>query len=117
MTWVTKIHYKFENMRGEEVEGKGEIRTAYRFPDLAEDTMGVLKHIERHSHDLVKDLFEYGTTEWREGFSKEAKAKGWKMKDIAERWGVTPRQMSNIAAKPSWKDWDALDGLPNLKEA
>lgn len=50
-------------------------------------------------------------------YTAAAKAKGWAMKDIAERWGVTPRRMSQIAADPKQKDWDALAGLPNLKEA
>ncbi len=47
-------------------------------------------------------------------FTEQAKAKGWTMKAIAERWGVSPRQMSNVAASPKQKDWDALEGLPAL---
>lgn len=39
------------------------------------------------------------------------------MKDVAARWGVTPRRLSQIAAEPKQKDWDALAGLPDLKEA
>ena len=50
-------------------------------------------------------------------FTEQAKAKGWSMKAIGERWGVSQRQMSNIAKDPKQKDWDALEGLPNLKEA
>lgn len=50
-------------------------------------------------------------------FTAQAKAKGWAMKAIAERWGVTPRRMSQIAANPKQKDWDALAGLPSKKEA
>ena len=50
-------------------------------------------------------------------FTEHAKAKGWSMKEIGKRWGVSQRQMSNIAANPKQKDWDALEGLPNLKEA
>lgn len=50
-------------------------------------------------------------------FTAKAKAKGWSMKAIAERWGVTPRRMSQIATEPKQKDWDALEGLPNLREA
>lgn len=45
-------------------------------------------------------------------FTTVARAKGWPMKAIAERWGITPRQMSNIAANPKQRDWDALEGLP-----
>jgi len=49
-------------------------------------------------------------------FTSKAKAKGWPMKAIAERWGVTPRRMSQMAAEPKQKDLDALEGLPNLKD-
>lgn len=45
-------------------------------------------------------------------FTKEAKKKGYQMKEIARRWNVTPRRMSQIAAAPKDKDWDALKGLP-----
>jgi len=44
-------------------------------------------------------------------FTEQAKAKGWRMKEIAERWGITQRQMSNIASSPKQRDWDALEGL------
>ncbi len=49
-------------------------------------------------------------------YTEQAKAKGWSMKAIGERWGVSQRQVSNIAKNPKQKDWDALEGLPNLKE-
>lgn len=45
-------------------------------------------------------------------FTKQVKAKGWKMNQLAERWGVTPRRMSQIAKDPSRKDWDAIAALP-----
>ena len=45
-------------------------------------------------------------------YTAEAKRKGWKMQDIAKRWGIKPRQMSNIAKLPGQRDWDALAGLP-----
>ncbi len=45
-------------------------------------------------------------------FTTKAKIQGWRMQDIAERWGIKPRQMSNIARSPSQRDWDALAGLP-----
>ena len=47
-------------------------------------------------------------------FTAQAKANGWKMKDIAKRWGILPRQLSRVAANPSQRDWDSLAGLPNL---
>jgi hypothetical protein len=50
-------------------------------------------------------------------FTKQAKAKGWTNTAIAERWGLKSRQLSNIAANPSQKYQDALNGLPNLKDA
>lgn len=46
-------------------------------------------------------------------FTKAVKAKGWQMQEVAERWGVTPRRMSQIAKAPTQKDWDALYGLPD----
>jgi hypothetical protein len=45
-------------------------------------------------------------------FTKQAKKKGYQMKEIASRWNVTPRRMSQIASDPKAKDWDALEGLP-----
>lgn len=50
-------------------------------------------------------------------FTEQAKAKGWTNKAIGERWGLKPRQMSNIAKSPPQKYLDALNGLPNRKEA
>lgn len=55
----------------------------------------------------------HACTEMNE-FTEQAKVKGWSMKAIAERWGVTPRRMSQIAADPKQKDWDALTGLPKM---
>jgi len=49
-------------------------------------------------------------------FTEKAKAKGWRMKAIAERWGVSPRRMSQIAAEPKQKDWDAINGLPQMMQ-
>ena len=49
-------------------------------------------------------------------FTEQAKAKGWTNKAIGERWGLKPRQMSNIAAEPKQIHLDALKGLPNQKE-
>lgn len=48
-------------------------------------------------------------------YVKQLRAKGWKAKEVAERWGVSPRRISQISEKPSRKDWDALDGLPDKK--
>lgn len=51
-----------------------------------------------------------------EQFKALAKYKGWKLKMLAERWGVTPEWMSNISRDPQ-RDLrydDALIGLPNL---
>lgn len=42
----------------------------------------------------------------------EIRIKGWAMKDVAERWGITPRQMSNIAKNPKQIHIDAVNGLP-----
>ena len=43
----------------------------------------------------------------------EIKRKGWKIKEVATRWGVTPRRMSQILKNPSYMHIDAIDGLPN----
>ena len=43
------------------------------------------------------------------------KSKGWQAKEVAQRWGITPRRMSQIAAAPTQRDWDAVNGLPERK--
>ena len=48
-------------------------------------------------------------------YTTAAKAKGWKLTELAQRWGITSRQMSNISSKPKKRDWDALEGVPDLK--
>jgi predicted transcriptional regulator len=45
-------------------------------------------------------------------FHKKAKEKGWDLQDIAERWGISVRQMSRVANNPKQKDLDAVNGLP-----
>jgi lambda repressor-like predicted transcriptional regulator len=49
-------------------------------------------------------------------FTLAVKDKGWQMKKVAERWGVTPRQLSRIAAAPKQIHWDAIAGLPEKGE-
>lgn len=49
-------------------------------------------------------------------FVKQLRKKGWTAQQLAKRWGVTPRQISNIGRNPSQKDWDALECLPDLSE-
>ena len=49
-------------------------------------------------------------------FTQKAYELGWKMKDIANRWDISPRQMSNIAKNPKTKDYDALNGLPKINK-
>lgn len=41
------------------------------------------------------------------------RAKGWTAKELAERWGISPRRISQIGGAPTQKDWDALAGLPD----
>jgi len=50
-------------------------------------------------------------------YAKAARAKGWTLKAIGERWGLKARQMSYIAANPKPIHWDALDGLPECGPA
>ena len=44
-------------------------------------------------------------------FLTKIKAKGWKAKEVAKRWGILPRQFSRISKAPKQKDWDAVEGL------
>jgi hypothetical protein len=46
-------------------------------------------------------------------FTKKIKAKGWKLKEIAERWGFSPRRMDQISANPEPLHLDAIEGLPS----
>lgn len=48
-------------------------------------------------------------------FKLIARKKGWLLEDIAERWGISVRQMSRIANNPKQKDLDAVSGLPEPK--
>jgi hypothetical protein len=48
-------------------------------------------------------------------FVKKLREKGWKAKDVAARWGISPSRIAKIAANPSQRDWDALRGLPVVR--
>lgn len=52
------------------------------------------------------------TSKKRSAFREAAAAKGWRLNEIAQRWGILPRQMSRISTDPKQRDWDALAGLP-----
>ena len=45
-------------------------------------------------------------------FLLNIKEKGWTAKEVGERWGIKPRQMSNLSSDPKVKDFDAVEGLP-----
>lgn len=45
-------------------------------------------------------------------FTMEVKRKGWKMKELALRWQLSTRRLSQIADDPKPRDWDAVAGLP-----
>jgi hypothetical protein len=49
-------------------------------------------------------------------FHKIALAKGWLLEQIAERWGISIRQMSRVANNATRKDLDAVNGLPKNDE-
>jgi transcriptional regulator with XRE-family HTH domain len=49
-------------------------------------------------------------------YVKQLRAKGWTAQELAKRWGVSPRRISQIGSSPSTKDWDALAGLPAREE-
>jgi hypothetical protein len=44
-------------------------------------------------------------------YVKQLRAKGWTAQELAKRWWVSPRRISQIGANPTQKDWDALAGL------
>jgi len=44
--------------------------------------------------------------------TKKIKDKGWKLKDLAERWGFSARRLQQIAADPQPLHLDAVAGLP-----
>lgn len=48
-------------------------------------------------------------------FTINAAIKGWSQKELADRWGIKPRQMSNISSSPKQIHWDALSGLPDRR--
>ena len=50
-------------------------------------------------------------------YVKALRQKGWSAQQVARRWGVTPRRISQIGNNPSQKDWDALNGLPDRKQS
>ncbi len=43
----------------------------------------------------------------------DIKRKGWKIKEVAARWGITARRMSQILKNPTYMHIDAIYGLPN----
>jgi len=44
--------------------------------------------------------------------TKQIRDKGWKLKDLAERWGFSARRLQQIAADPQPLHLDAVAGLP-----
>lgn len=48
-------------------------------------------------------------------FRRLADERGWELKEIGERWGLSDRQMSRISAEPKQLHLDALNGL-QIKE-
>lgn len=46
-------------------------------------------------------------------FHKKARERGWRLEDIAARWGISVRQMSRVANNPKQRDLDAVNGLPS----
>ncbi|WP_165495700.1 hypothetical protein [Marinobacter halodurans] len=49
-------------------------------------------------------------------FHTIARGKGWRLAEIGKLWGISERQMSRVANRPSRKDLDAVRGLPNRLE-
>lgn len=49
-------------------------------------------------------------------FTRKVKAKGWTLRSLAERWGMSVTHLGNIAANPGQREWDALAGIEDKKE-
>lgn len=45
-------------------------------------------------------------------FQKVANSKGWTLLEIAQRWDISERQISRVAAAGKKRDMDAVAGLP-----
>lgn len=54
-----------------------------------------------------------GAKRKKTAFRLAAERKGWAMKEIAERWQITPLSLSRQTREPDQKAWDALEGLPD----
>ncbi|QXN65240.1 hypothetical protein [Serratia fonticola] len=48
-------------------------------------------------------------------FQRIANSKGWTLVEIAQRWEISERQISRVAAAGKQRDMDAVSGLPELK--
>jgi hypothetical protein len=48
-------------------------------------------------------------------FTKLLRDKGWKAHEVAARWGMGKQRISQIAAAPTQRDWDAAAGLPERR--
>ncbi|ENY5184894.1 hypothetical protein ACEZOD_003341 [Vibrio cholerae] len=50
-------------------------------------------------------------------FQRIANERGWTFKQIAERWGLSERQLSRIAQDAKIRDLDSVKGLPIKKKS
>lgn len=48
----------------------------------------------------------------RAEFYEALRAKGWTVKEVAERWNMHPGSLRRLAKRPSARDIDALKALP-----
>lgn len=46
-------------------------------------------------------------------YTQKARDKGWTLKALAQRWGVSDRSARKTTSHPKMRDWDALAGIPN----
>lgn len=53
----------------------------------------------------------------RSRFHEIVESKGWQLKEIRQRWGLSERQMSRIAKNPTVIHLDAISNLPNKDSA
>lgn len=60
--------------------------------------------------DAVKEL-DKSMTKY---LKKTIKEKGWRIKDVGSRWGVSPRRMSQMLSNPNDRLIDSVHGLPKI---
>jgi hypothetical protein len=79
------------------------------------------QHLARRPCFALPDDFLHTDYEWLlqenfpvHEFTRKVKAKGWTLRALAVRWGMSSKHLSTIAANPRPHHWDALAGIEDL---